>query len=262
MASKLKAIILSIAAIYVVCSCVKEANYYRDNITYPGYVAMEYTGNVISSYSSILTTIFQFDEYISQTTVEKRDSIDRLYFENIKILREENDNTWTLHGIYSSNGYDYILINTNGKNLNDDNAKWIVTFYNRGHLTLTNTPEFEIEKTGDQRWNIKNHINHNHEFGYSSEWNIKLNPSGGISLEGSGSMLSNESPKLKLDYTITAPIEVLYKDHFTSIPSGIITILATDVDKGITEETIVEIITSDEMKITYKNYVEDYIYSL
>ena len=262
MTSKLKAISLCIATIYLACSCTGEIDYYRNNVTYPGYVAMEYTGNVISSYSSILTKIYQFDEYISQTTIEKRDSVDRLYFWDIKITRDEKDNIWILRGI-DFNGYSYMSINTNGGNINDDNAKWIISFYNRDYVDTSKNPEFEIERIGNRHWHINNHTNSNYRFEYSSEWDIKLNPSGDvISLEGSGSLLSFASPKLKLDYTITTPVEAMYKNYFISIPSGAFKILATDVDKDIVEETTAEIITEYEIRITYKNNVEDYNYSL
>ena len=263
MVIKLKVIILCVAAIYLVSSCTKNVDYYRDNVTFPGYVAMEYTGNAIRNYSFVITKIFQFDEYISQTTIEKRDSIDMLYFGDIKIIRDEKENTWILRDI-GFNEYSYMSINTRGKNINDDNAKWIISFYgNREYVDNSKAPEFEIEKIGDKHWHIKNHANHDYLFDYTSEWEIKLNEVGGvISLEGSGSLLSFESPKLKLDYTITTPVEAIYKNYHLSIPSGIIRILATDVDKGITEETTAEIISDNEIRITYKNNVENYNYSL
>ena len=262
MASRLKTVFLYITTICLVCSCVKESNDYRDNATYPGYVAMDYTGNVIRSYTSILTKIYQFNEYISQTTIEKRDSVDRLYFEDIKIIRDEKDDIWILRDIYF-NGYSYMSINTNGKVIDDDNAKWIISFYNRNYADTSEAPEFEIEKTGDRRWHIKKHTNNDYVFDYSSEWDIRLSPSGDvISLEGSGSLLSVESPKLKLEYTITTPVDASYNYYFVSMYSGAFTILATDVDKDITEETKVDIISEYELRITYKDKTESYNYSL
>ena len=257
-----KIIILCIAAIMSTFSCTQISDSYRDKITYSGYVAFEYTSNIVSNYSNILMKIIQFDEYFTQTTIQKRDSIDRLYFNAIKIINEENSNNWMLSHIYF-NGYSNMVINTNGKSLNDENAIWHVSFYGGDHMITAKAPEFEIERIGDLHWRIKKHDSNNYEFDYHAEWDIRFeHTEKKLTIEGNGSMLSIASPKLRLDYTITESFTAIHGNYFVSIPSGKITILATDVDKNITEETVAEIITDNDITITYKNNTERYYYSL
>jgi hypothetical protein len=259
--TKLKTIILCIAAIIPISSCTVESDY-TDYKTYSGYVAFEYTSNIISNYSNALMKVIQFDEYISQTTIQKRDSIDRLYFNTVKIISEENGNNWVLRDVYF-NDYNNMIINTNGKNLNDENTVWLVTFYGGEHMITAKTPEFEIKRVGNGHWHIKKHDSNNYAFDYHAEWDIRFDNNDKIlKIEGSGSLLSIESPKLRLDYTITEPFTAINGNYFVSIPSGKITILATDVDKNITEETIAEVISESDIKITYNNNTENYHFVL
>ena len=265
MISKLRIFILCVIAVSAMNSCMTETNSDNQRATYSGYVALEYTGNVIRNYSYILTDVYKFNEYYSQPTIEKRDSVDRLYFMNTKIMREANSDTWTLHNF---NYYEHgdISINTNGKTINDDNAKWIISLPNYYSPHRLRVPEFEIEKKGDGYWHIKEHDNYNYEFDYSSEWDIRFNKSKNIvTIEGRGTLLSFESPKLKLDYTITEPLNASLNTDYpsaTSITSGEITILATDVNKNITEETVVYIINESNVEISHKNNSEDWRYSI
>ena len=263
MISKLKIFILCIVAISSICSCVKKIDYQINDAAYPGYVAFDYTGIVINNYFSILKNIYGLNIYISQPTIEKRDSIDRIYFSDIKIVQEENRDIWILTYL-NSNGYKYMSINTHGKSLKDDNAKWTISLYDGNfYYNQVKYPEFEIEKIGELHWHINNHDNNNYDFHYSSEWDVKLNSTGNfVTLEGNGSLLSFASPSLKLDFTITNPFEAKYNHNNLSLISGAIKILATDVDKSITEETAAEIISDHTIRITYKNNVENYDHSL
>ena len=261
MISKIKTFILCIIAVSTTNSCMVETNGYTERATYSGFVALEYTGNVIRNYASILTNAYRFNQYYSQPTTEKRDSVDRLYFMSTKILRGENGNTWTLHNLRYSE-YGDMVINTSGNSLNDDNTKWIVSFPEYNYRGPAEIPTFEIEKSGDT-WLIKKHDSYNYEFDYSTEWKINLNSSGEInSIEGTGTLLSIESPKLKLEYSITEPIITAFEHYSTSITGGRIAIMATDVNKNITEETIVEVTSNYDVKVSYKNITEDYYYSL
>ena len=262
MISKLKVFILCIVAISTICSCVKKTYDNGDDEIYPGFVAFDYTGNIISGYLSIFKNLYGFNEYISQTTIEKRDSVDLIYFSDIKITHEENSDIWVLKYL-NPNGYNFMSIKTYGKNINDDNAKWTISFYGRDYYYKPiKDPEFDLEKIGEMHWRIKEHVNNNYDFNYSSEWVIKLNSAEDkATLEGSGSLLSIQSPKLKLDYIITEPINTLYKNSKFSVTSGAIKIHATDVDKDITEETIAEIISDYDIRIKYKNNVESFRYS-
>ena len=253
--NKIKTTILSVAVMVFICSCVKESNSYSERKTYSGYVALEYTGEVIKEYADILTSVYLFNEYYSQPTIEKRDSVDRLYFRNTKIIREEGD-TWSLSNI----GYNYhrdILINTSGRTINDENAVWEIVLHASERVY-----RIEIERKENKNWVIKKHDNFNYNFEYSTEWDIKLNESGIVTINGKGSLLSTASPKLKLDYTITEPLQAIIEERRISIKSGTITILATDVNKKITEETIADFISSEYVNILYLNNEENWNYSI
>ena len=259
---KLKVLILCIVAMSTVCSCIKKENYNIDDEAYPGYVAFEYTGNVINNYLSIFKYVYGVNEYISQTTIEKRDSIDRLYFADVKITYDDYSKMWILRYINPVD-HQYLSIDTHGKSLNDDDAQWAILL-NGGDYYYKQliAPIFNIEKTGELNWNITEHENSNYDFSYSSKWNIKLNSSGDIvELEGSGSLLSSESPKLKLDFTIIESLKAQYKNNYLTFTSGAIKIQATDVKREITEETIAEVISHYDVRIKYKIYTDSYRYS-
>ena len=261
MNTKIKIFILSIAIAGLLSSCEENKGYYNQRPTYSGYVAFEYTSEAINFYSSSLSTALMFNMYYSQPTEAKRDSIDKLYFMNTKILREDNGHSWTLRNIYNGMYYGDISITTNGKALNDDGAKWTITFPNPSIYELGVTI-FDIERIEDGRWSIKKHENRNYDFEYSSEWEMRsANIEKGFTIEGNGSMLSFATPKLKLDFTITEPLEITFDEYYTFISTGMINILATDVDKNITEETSAEVLSEYSVRISHKNKAEDWDYS-
>ena len=261
MKTKIKIFILSIALTGILCSCDGDSVNYNNKPTYSGYVAFDFVNEPISLYSSSLTTTLMFNIYYSQPTEAKRDSVDRLYFMNTKILREDNENTWTLRNINNWT-YNEITIITNGKTLDDVGAIWTVTIPNPYTAELGVTI-YEIEKIADGRWKVKNHVNHNYDFEYSSEWEISsAKIEEGFTIEGNGSMLSFAAPKLKLDFSITKPLKVKFDEYYAFISTGTINILATDVDKKITEETTADILSEYSVRISHKNKVDHWDYSL
>ena len=261
MKTQIKIFILSLAFTGVLSSCVNDADDFNQRPTYSGYVALDYTSEIINFYSSSLSIIQMFNIYYSQPTEAKRDSVDRLYFMNTKILREDDGSSWTLHNI-GYGIYGDISITTNGKTLNDDGTKWEVTIPNPYRYEL-GVAIFEVEKIGDGRWSVKKHDNRNYDFEYSSEWEMRsANIEDGFTIEGNGSMLSFETPKLKLDFTITEPLKITFDGYYTFISTGTINILATDVDKNITEETTAEVLSDYTVRISHKNKIEDWNYSI
>ena len=260
MNTKIKIFILSIVITGLLSSCEDNEGYYNQRPTYSGFVAFDYTNEVINFYSTSMSTVQIFNIYYSQPTEAKRDSVDRIYFMNTKILREENGNKWTLrnlnYGIYSE-----ITITTNGKTLNEAGAKWTISIPNQ-YIDELGVSLYEVERIEVGRWSIKNHINRNYDFEYSSEWEIRSdNIEKGFTIEGNGSMLSFAAPKLKLDFTIKEPLEVKFDQLYTFISTGTVNIFATDVDKNIIEETNVDILSEYSIRISHKNKTEDWDYS-
>ncbi len=258
MLTKIKKTALSLLIITSLASCI----YNRDNerLTYSGYVAFDYSYTVINDYAGLFQSICMFNEYHLQPTADKRDSIDRLYFQDTKIINEGN-NTWTLRNINNHYYNKTITINTYGNDLYENGSRWKISILNNNG-SYSKIIDFEIEKKENRLWHIAQHNNSNYDFDFSSEWDIHFYDSGkSFSIEGKGTLISIASPKLKLEYTITKPIEAQFNNYNPIIRDGSVKILATDVNKEITEDTSADIISDYQIKITYNDHVETWNYS-
>lgn len=229
--------------------------------TNPGYVAFDYTCNSFRKYTPILKKIYQFNEYFKQPTLAGRDSTDRLYFHNVKIFYDEPKDTWTLRTIQAyDTDFFAISIQTNGKNLNETGAVWTVS----EDITVSHyTPfRFYVENKDNNCWHITEHDYNNYDtFEYTTEWDVCFSDDGkSYTLKGNGTLLSIRSPKLKLKYNITEPLEISENNNITFVSSGMIDILATDVDKNLTEETFARILSNETIEITYGNHIENWNY--
>lgn len=261
---KLKYSISGIIAACICCSCVGNDN--GDDPkrkTNSGYVAFDYTCVSLRDYISLLKQIYQFNQYYIQPTLSKRDSVDRLYFRDAKISHYEDDNKWTIYTINAYQDYAVVSITTNGKSLDEKGCVWTVSDFD-AYYNSQKTFEFDIENRGDGEWHISKHSNtHNYTFGYTAEWRIRVNDNGnGYLLEGAGTLLSIETPKLKLDYIIIEPVNVSETNNNLTVSSGKIKISATDVDKNLTEETTVHILSNNDIEITYSNHTETWNYTI
>jgi len=63
----------------------------------PGWVAFDYTAELIERSGTTMEYLRRFNCYLEQTTQAGRDSVDRLYFSRVKILRGEQPKTWILN---------------------------------------------------------------------------------------------------------------------------------------------------------------------
>ena len=233
--------------------------------TNSGYVAFDFTCNSIRTYAPIFKQLYMFNEYYKQPDVAKRDSVDRLYFRDAKVVQNE-DGTWIIRniGYVYSMDYTVISINTNGKNLNEKGARWEISDYDV-YYNVWKTFEFEIENKGNDNWFVSKHDNLNCvEFDYTTEWNIRFGDNmEGYTLEGSGTLLSIASPKLQLDYTITEPIEVSDKENFWSIvKAGKVKILAKNVSENKIEQTDVYILPNNKIEVTFERNTEEWDYRI
>jgi hypothetical protein len=234
-----------------------------DKKTNSGYVAFDYTCYSVRKYVPLLKEIYQFNEYIRQPTLAGRDSVDRLYFRDVKIFYDEQKDRWTLRAIQTYNNTDFsaILIQTNGKKLNETGAVWTVS----GDITESGyTPfEFYIENRDNNYWHITEHdYNTCDMFEYTTQWDVCFRDDGNYTLTGNGTLLSIKSPKLKLEYSITEPMEISENNNITVVSSGMVTILATDVDRNQTEEIFTRILSDKTIEITCGKYMENWNYSI
>jgi hypothetical protein len=227
--------------------------------TNPGYVAFDYTCYSFRKYTPLLKEIYQFNEYVKQSTLAGRDSVDRLYFRDVKIFYDEQKDVWTLQAIRAY-GTDFpaISIQTNGKNLDETGAVWTVS---EDPAENYYPPfEFYVENAENSCWHITEHDYKSYDtFEYTTEWDVRFQDGGkGCLLKGSGTLLSLRSPKLKLEYSITEPLEI----SENSVSLGTVRILATDVDRKRTEETSVRILSNETVEITYGNHTGNWDYSI
>ncbi|MDR0394212.1 MAG: hypothetical protein LBH77_03535, partial [Tannerella sp.] len=195
----------------------------------------------------------------------QRDSVDKLYFRNVKIFYDEQTDLWTLkptQGYYTD--FSAISIRTNGKTLDETGAVWNISddvaesYYHEIPFI------FDVESKGDQAWYIPKHDNaHDGTFEYTAEWDIRFKDDGkSYTLKGAGTLLSIRSPKLKLEYTTTEPLDISENNDRIFATSGIVRILATNVDKNLTETTSVDILSNETIEVTYGKHVEHWNYTV
>lgn len=253
---KLKHILLSLILLSMTCSCV----YYDESRrrTHPGYVAFDYTYNALEKYAAMLEYVYRFNEYYSQTDLAKRDSVDKLYFNNVKILRGEEENAWTLR--YLSGDKIHMSIRTNGHTLNAPGT-WTVRDLSSSSAEQRSIYEFEIKNEGSNTWSIARHNNRDGLFEYSCSWKIRFGEGASRKIEGEGTLLSFQSPKLQLDYTIEIPLRIEKTRGDAGFIDGAIKILATDVREKRTEETKAHITSHDNVEIRYLNSREHWSYN-
>lgn len=264
MITKLKKSLLGLALFCAMYSCSYSEDTGRS--TYSGYVAFDYSFEAVKEYVVLLKYIYQFNEYYAQPTASGRDSVDRLYFDNIKITRDEDSDVWTLRNIgYYNSAHHLMTINTNGQTLGTPGVKWDITKTNpESGYDKTNEIAFTIENKGEEGYLIRQHDNYNADFTYVSEWKAHFQEEGNkCHVTGSGTMMSIRTPQLKLEYTITEPLEIhLPENHNQELRYGALRIFATDMNRGIREETVVEIAPPEDVHITYQNDAEYWYYPL
>ncbi|MDR2679308.1 MAG: hypothetical protein LBC47_00705 [Tannerella sp.] len=261
--NKIKYSILSIIAASACCSCIGDKGDDPSRKTNSGYVAFDYTCTSFRNYASLLKQIHHFNRYYIQPTLSERDSVDRLYFRDAKIIHYPDSDKWTIHTLNASSVYPVISIKTNGTSLDSKGSRWTVSDFDI-YYNEWKTFEFDIENKGDGEWHIPKHTHANdYTFEYTAEWNIRFDDDGkNYAMEGSGTLLSIETPKLKLDYTIIEPIRVFETDNNLLASSGKVKILATNVNKNLTEETTVYILSNNNVEITYNNHIETWDYTV
>jgi hypothetical protein len=235
--------------------------------TNSGYVAFDFTCHAFRQYAPILNGIYRFNEYIKQPTLAQRDSVDRLFFRNVKIFYDTPNDLWTLMPVQASLQTDFsaLSIRTNGQALDEPNARWSVLEAIVGGYSHPTSFAFDVENKGDRTWYIPLHDNATGDglFEYAAlDWEIRFKDDGkGCVVKGGGTLVSIASPKLKLEYVITVPLEIAENRGRLAVSSGVVRILATDVDKSLTEEISVYILSAETIEVAYGNHVErwDYI---
>jgi hypothetical protein len=237
-----------LAMLYMTGCMVEEDDYYAKK-THPGYIVFEYSNDIIHQYIRRMDIINKFDIYYSQPTPAKKDSVDRLYFSEIKILNEANSDVWTINDLKYPGMY--LKINTDGQSLSEQDAVWIVS---ESSNEINNS--FPIKKE-DGQYFIINHTGNIRDFLYFAEWKFYVNANRNeIELTGKCELLSVATPALKIDFEIIQPVLLGNYTLRNGIISGELKISAIDVDKDLKEETKAVYRQNNEVSITYMNNTE------
>ena len=255
----LKRIIAALILMGWMTACVEERSN-KAGIA-PGWVAFDYTTELIERTGTAMEYLRRFNCYLEQTTQAGRDSVDRLYFAQVKILRGEQPDTWTLN-LRERYGHERtITIHNPARALSaTSGGAWKVVCEGLdkkyGSPTGRAVDTFRVSARGDGAWVVK-HIGGDREFSDTSTWTARFDHYGAIRLEGCGTRMSLARPALRLAYTIESPM--LYRPqvgtNVYSLGEGRLRIVATG-PKRAPEETAVKVLGNEYVQIYYGRWQE------
>jgi hypothetical protein len=252
-------------ALFVLVSCYTDDGSSISKRLPAAHIAYLYVSSAMNNYAKALMLTYQFNIYLSQTDAAKRDSVDKLYFENVKVLKEGD--YWQMRVEEFSSTY-LLKVFPVSSTLNATGARWKVDMLEANDSTVCS---FEIQNAGGSTWKVGSHQGRNVNFNISNdEWTVVWSTSGSepqFSIAGSGSMLSIAKPQLRLDYRFTSPLiyEITsthlstYTSYMAAIAGGSFAIQATDVDKKETDNISADIIYKDNtssVRLTYEGVTE------
>ena len=251
----LKRIIAAGILLMSLAACVEERSN-KSGIA-PGWVAFDYTAELIERSGTAMEYLRRFNCYLEQTSQTGRDSVDRLYFSRVKILcAYTSPPTWTLN-LRERYGNERTITVYNAERAlgHAVGGTWTVvceglgTKY--GRPTDRSVDTFHISTRGDGAWVVK-HIGRDREFTDASTWTVRFDHSGAIQLEGSGTRTSIAKPALHLAYTIESPL--LYRPNPArdtyNLGDGLLRIVATG-DNRTPEESTVKALGNEYVQIYY-----------
>ena len=233
MKTKLFISILMVTATLLAGCHWEEEDYDQWHKTKAGRTAYLYMETNMKSLTNIIAYTQMFRQYIRQTTVEGRDSVNALYFRNIKILRERD----LQHNQFF---YNMLVKNEYGQNL------YIISFFNTSstdwkidaavssgdgklyyHLQVkdVDSNQWTIEKSwsdakestvvksdSTDATNVCNRLSRKAFFMKNKPLTVTWSSYSDyphFALKGEGELESCATPQLKLLYSITQPFEVL-----------------------------------------------------
>ena len=244
----LKQIIAAGILLMSLAACVEERS--NQGETAPGWVAFEYTSALVERCGITAEYLHRFDRYLEQNTSSGRDSVDRLYFSNVKIQRDQEPNAWTLR-LKERYGNERTITIRNAVR----GGMWEVVgdglatkFSPRSERAVDH---FRVNTGKSGTWYME-HSGHDREFTDASTWTVRFDLSGAIQLEGTGTRTSIAKPALHLAYTIESPL--LYRPnpaHDTyNLGDGLLRIVATG-DSRVPEESTVKALGNEYVQIYY-----------
>lgn len=251
----LKQIIAAGILLMSLAACVEERSN-KSGIA-PGWVAFDYTAELIERSGTAMEYLRRFNCYLEQTSQAGRDSVDRLYFSRVKILcAYTSPPTWTLNLRERYGNERTITVYAEHALGHTVGVTWTVvseglgTKY--GRPTDRSVDTFHVSARGDGAWVVK-HSGHDREFADSSAWTVQFVSDGSLQLVGNGVRTSLAVPTLRLDFKTDLPLSYTLRNTSTfTLVDGQLRIIATGPN-GLPETTAVTAIGSDRIRINYNN---------
>ena len=245
----LKRIIAAGILLMSLAACVEERSNHGE--TAPGWVAFEYTSALVERCGITAEYLHRFDRYLEQNTSSGRDSVDRLYFSNVKIQRDQEPNSWTLR-LKERYGNERTITIRNAVR----GGMWEVVgeglatkFSPRSERAVDH---FRVNTGKSGTWYME-HVGRDREFADSSAWTVQFVSDGSLQLVGNGVRTSLAVPALRLDFKTDLPLSYTLRNTSTfTLVDGQLRIIATGPN-GLPETTAVTAIGSDRIRINYNN---------
>ncbi|MDD2504290.1 MAG: hypothetical protein PHG58_10665 [Clostridia bacterium] len=273
-----KSIFILIASIVAFCtsSCITEFGETPPKVTLPGKVIFDYSHSDIAKNILLADMALKLNAFI-EATPDQKITIENRYFPKVK--PRNIGNSWEL-----VNG-DFIF-NTDGKPLENQGSKWIVT------MNYTGVTDFdfriEIECTGTREWKITNKgsVTESSNIVSSADLILKAEPYTGsltmalynYSVTGKANftnyyMYSQHYKQIKVDYSILLPMEyvIMQQYYYPAFDYAFIAIKGKMemIVSGVDDEKMRDQINSDLSssvgmsvvnRITYRGVTESWAY--
>ena len=150
-------------------TCDWDDDWEANSDTQAGKKAYDYVKESLNKHTDVLALVYYFNKYVRQETTEGRDSIDRLYFEHVKIVKEKDIYSGKQRYVMRNFPMDgqtaeYLIcidVDEAQQSLTQAGTQWNVTATvnekrsSRNTLADTLLCNYQITATADNQWTVK-----------------------------------------------------------------------------------------------------------
>ncbi|MBR1463575.1 MAG: hypothetical protein IJ604_09425 [Prevotella sp.] len=229
--------------------CDWEDVYEMNPETHSGKLAYDYVKENVNKHTDVLALIYHFNKYIQQESIEGRDSVDNLYFRNVKIAKEKNPTDGSVRYVMRSmpahsHVPEYaVVVNEHEAThpLIHEGDVWDVQASAYSHGADTLFCDFHIVVSAENQWSVQSnsmpkylfdHAATTQDFSYSGsaysdsftcrnkEWTVKWDDGGYFThfeITAAGHLESLGEPKMTMEYRTGEPMNAYYVDNDYSV---------------------------------------------
>ncbi|MDD7258354.1 MAG: hypothetical protein PUH24_08850 [Prevotellaceae bacterium] len=283
-------IIMCSMASLLLASCYNDDYETGTDKTKAGKIAYDYTKAAITPFMDILTLTYKFNRYIGQENLDGRDSVDLLYFPNVKVNRTQDGPEKatvyllrTFRSGYNRADYTVAIHNTDRhRTLDGKGATWKIHAFSEIYGDSM-VYEMSIVSCGQDKWQVTQshcapwHMNRKVSresaqkiYGYrhfffcqNNHWTVEWEQPSPHSLacqvKVSGEMESVKSPKMRMRFKTIKPLKMdwassVLQSHWND---GIMDIWVDDsIDK--TTENVRAVVDDRRIVIEYMGYRDEW----